>query len=355
MKNVFLKAINKINRNKKIIYLLIGILLLLIVFVLFITSKKEDKKLLEKKEETNETIEKSNLTIFDQNSKTRPYAVMIDNQSAARPHSGLSKAYLIYEITVEGGITRLMALFKDVDVEKIGPVRSSRHYYLDYALENDAIYVHFGWSPQAQSDISTLGINNLNGLYNPSKMFYRSKDRVSPHNAYTTSANVEKAIKEKGYRNTSDNFKLLNYSLDPVDLTGDSTVVDANKVKVNYNSGYYTDYTYDAENKYYLRNIKGKPHTDLETGEQYHFKNIIVTNIAISDIAGDDKGRQDLSNIGTGSGYFITEGKAIQITWEKTSRNGKTVYKNLNGEEIKVNDGNTFIQIIPKGKTVEFS
>ena len=113
--------------------------------------------------------------------------------------------------------------------------------------------------------------------------------------------------------------------------------------------------TYDTENKYYLRNIKGEPHTDLETKEQYHFKNIIVTNVSNSTISGDDKGRQDLGNIGTGNGYFITEGKAIEITWEKTARDAKTVYKDTNGQPINVNDGNTFIQIIPKGKTVEFS
>ena len=99
--------------------------------------------------------------IFNGNSRT--IAVMIDNVGDARPQAGLNEAYMVYEIIVEGKLTRLMALFKDVDLDKIGPVRSSRHYFLDYALENDAIYVHFGWSPQAQSDIRKLGVNNING------------------------------------------------------------------------------------------------------------------------------------------------------------------------------------------------
>ena len=73
-------------------------------------------------------------------------------------------SYIIYEMVVEGGITRYLALFKDVNVERIGTIRSSRHYYLDYALENDAIYVHWGWSEFAQRDISTLGINNINAI-----------------------------------------------------------------------------------------------------------------------------------------------------------------------------------------------
>ena len=86
----------------------------------------------------------------------RPIAVMIDNHKDALPQGGLNDAYMVYEIIVEGGESRLMALFKGVEPEQIGPVRSSRHYFLDYALENDAIYAHFGWSPQAQYDISAL-------------------------------------------------------------------------------------------------------------------------------------------------------------------------------------------------------
>ena len=97
--------------------------------------------------------------------ETRPSAVMIDNDDDnARPQTGLENAYLIYEIIVEGGSTRFMALFKDYNVEKVGPVRSSRHYFLDYVMENDAIYSHCGWSPKAQRDIPSLGIQNINGI-----------------------------------------------------------------------------------------------------------------------------------------------------------------------------------------------
>ena len=98
-------------------------------------------------------------------SDSRVIAVMIDNDNGyARPHAGIEDAFLIYEAYIEGSATRMMALFKDVNTEKIGPVRSSRHYFLDYALENDAIYVHYGWSPRAQADIPALGVNNINGV-----------------------------------------------------------------------------------------------------------------------------------------------------------------------------------------------
>ena len=99
------------------------------------------------------------ITVIDVDSKSRSIAVMINNHPSARPYqSGLQDAYLVYELIVEGGLTRYLAVFKDQTTERIGSVRSARHYFLDYALENDAIYVHYGWSPQAKSDISKLKV-----------------------------------------------------------------------------------------------------------------------------------------------------------------------------------------------------
>ncbi len=109
---------------------------------------------------------KKHLNIINLDSNERPIAIMINNHSIARQnHAGLNDAYIVYEAIVEGGLTRLMAIFKDKDTARIGSVRSSRHYFLDYALENDAIYVHYGWSPQAESDINILGVDNINGTY----------------------------------------------------------------------------------------------------------------------------------------------------------------------------------------------
>ena len=92
-----------------------------------------------------------------------------------------------------------MALFKGQTFDKVGPIRSSRHYFLDYALENDAIYVHYGWSPQAQGDIATLGVNNINGITQSSKDFWRVKDKKAPHNAVTSSENIIRMAKSKKY------------------------------------------------------------------------------------------------------------------------------------------------------------
>lgn len=356
------------SKKKKRISIISTIIGLLVIFGLFyiaydkgiikFESKNKVKETEEEnqKEETEEeeviVPETSKYQIIDTTSDARPYAVMIDNVAGARPQSGLQSAYMVYEITVEAGLTRLLALFKDSDLSMIGPVRSSRHYFLDYVMENDAIYVHHGWSPQAQSDITTLGIKNLNGLYNPSNMFWREKTKTSPHNSFTNSAKMEKAATNKNYRLTSSDYQILSYSADPVDLSAYTSVQDANEISIKYSNSVKVSYDYDTDAKVYLRKHNGSKHVDYLTKEQLKVKNIIILNgISVTVISGDDKGRIELGNIGTGSGYYITEGKAIDITWTKTSRSSKTIYKDENNKVLKLNDGNTFVQIQPKGQT----
>ena len=128
---------------------------------------------------TAEVEEEKTVQIFKGND--RPFAVMIDNHQDAWPQAGLQDAYMVYEIIVEGGETRLMALFKGVDLEKIGPVRSARHYFIDYAMENDAIYVHFGESPQASSDIKKYSIDEIDGISEDGTTFWRVKDKAAPN------------------------------------------------------------------------------------------------------------------------------------------------------------------------------
>ena len=312
--------VQKLKLKHKKLIIVAGVLLVLLISLFFIKNDKKNEVVPKEEPKVQEEEKvKEKLSIYDEDSKTRPYAVMIPNDSVAKKRQyGLSKAYLIYEITVEGGFTRLLALFKDVDVDKIGPTRSSRHYYLDYALESDAIYVHFGWSPQAQSDISTLGINNLNGLYNPSNMFWRDKQYSSPNNAFTNTDNIKKAVEAKKYRTTSEDYELLKYSKN-IDISKDTTVISAKNVKINYSGNTYVKYVYDETNKYYLRYNKEKEHIDMGTNEQIHMKNILVLKMNTSNIGGDDKGRQNLNNIGNGEGYYITEGNAIKIGLAKTN------------------------------------
>lgn len=298
------------------------------------------------------------LQVVDLDSTSRPYAVMINNNSAVwKYQSGLNEAYIVYEALVEGGITREMALYKDATTEKIASVRSSRHYYLDYAMENDALYAHWGWSEQAQSDIRTLGINNINGLTYEGTYFFRDRSlKISTeHTGYTTMEALKKAAERLKYRTTTDKGVLLSYSVDPLDLSIDPDVQDANYVTIKFSGGYTAKFTYDVENKVYVRKQNNTDMVDYTSKAKITAKNIITYKVGYSGIPGDTKGRQNMSNIGSGDGYYITEGKAIPITWSKSTRSGKTVYKDKAGTELVVNDGNTYIELQPKNQTLTIS
>ena len=293
-------------------------------------------------------VEEKKVKIF--NGNDRPIAVMIDNHNQAWPQAGLNKAYLVYEAIVEGGETRLMALFKGVTVDKIGPVRSSRHYFLDYAMENDAIYAHFGWSPQAQSDITKYSIDNINGITESESTFWRVKDKSAPHNAVTSTEALLKAAKAKRYKTTSDKKSVLNYTTDDVNLEDGQ---GATSVTIPHSTLQTVKYEYDEQNQVYKRYARKKAQTDWDTGNSITTKNIIITfcdNYTLPD--SEDKGRQGLKNTGTFDGYYITNGKAIKIKCIKEARNTQTKYQDLQGNEIKVNDGNTWINICPKNAKV---
>ncbi len=287
-------------------------------------------------------------------SYSRPIAVMIDNHIDAMPQAGLLEADIVYEIIVEGGETRLMLILQDKDLDKIGPVRSARHYFLDYALENDAIYVHYGWSPQAQEDISDLGVNNINGIYESTSSFWRVTDKYAPHNAVTSTDNILDIAARKGYRTEKyDNDTVLNYVVAEVNLENGQT---ANTVTIPYSYVNTVKYEYDEDTKEYVRYSRGEKQVDWDSGKTVTTKNIIIEkakNSTLND--GTSKGRQTIDNIKELDGYYITNGKAIPITCTKTSRSGKTVYKDLEGNEIDVNDGKTFIQICPEDAKIEIT
>lgn len=281
-------------------------------------------------------------------SNSRPVAVMIDNDVKARPQSGLENAYAVYEMMVEGASTRLMAMFKDCTATKVGPVRSSRHYFLDYSEEHDAIYAHCGYSPQAQSDLSALGIANVNELTsNNGKNYYRDTSRKAPHNLYTSLPELISSASGKGYSVTTDVGNVFSYNKNDADLISGTT---AEKITIPYITGYTVSYEYDKENKLYKRFINSAPHTTATDGSALMAKNIIVYQVKNYTI--DNYGRQNLNTVSSGSGYYITNGKAISITWQKNSRTGKTSYMTENGADLVINPGNVYVQIIPQTSNI---
>lgn len=355
---------NRKNKNKKRgkVYLLIILVLIVLIGLEVFFIKGNLKVFVDKAKNITKEIlpnkEEKKLKIVDVNSNSRPIAVMINNHNTARNyHMGLQDAYLVYEIIVEGGSTRYMAVYKDKDVSKIGSVRSSRHYFLDYALENDAIYVHWGYSDQAKQDIERLGIDNINGLYYENSYFYRDNSlNVSlEHTGYTNMELIKKGISKFGYRNTSNKKLLLDYSIEPIEINQFDGAITAKDIDLKYSGVVTTSYKYDEASGNYLRYVNGKEHKDYATKEQYTAKNIIAYQVSNHTLNGDVKGRQDIDNVGSGKGYFISNGYAVPISWNKSSRSAQTIYTLKDGTELKVNDGNTFIQIVPMSGNISIS
>ena len=294
----------------------------------------------------------------------RPMAFMIDNNSNALPQSALNQAYLVYEIIVEGKETRLMALFKGIDVSKedvmVGPIRSARHYFADYALENDAIYSHLGQSPQAENFIKNHKVADINGqAYDTGKsktstsLFWREKSKKAPHNAYTSIKSILEICDKKNYKTTSTQKSLLHYVAKEVNF--DETAKVASKVSIPYSNNHTVQYVYDEATGRYTRYSKSKKQTDGLTGQDVTTKNILVVfikNTTLND--GENKDRQDLNNLAIADGYYITNGKAKKITCKKQAVGTQTKYLDEQGNEIEVNDGNTWINICPIDSNVTF-
>lgn len=274
----------------------------------------------------------------------RPLCVMINNIQEAMPQSGISNAPVVYEMLVEGGITRLLAVFDDYqDLGKTGPIRSSRHYYVYTALEYDAIYAHIGQSVVAEQVIKDTNIDNLNGMEGVGNiMVYRDNTRVAPHNAYSDGERFVNSIEYAKYDTThKDNFeKKFSFYSKNTDLKDGKT---ASTIHTNYSNGRKPYFEYDEANGVYLRNQYGGPQIDDQTNETLSYKNVII-QFAHHEPLLDELIDIDLST--NGEGYYATNGKYIPITW-KCEDDGVVRYYTKDGEKLKMNPGKTWITIFP--------
>lgn len=277
--------------------------------------------------------------------KLRPIAVMIDNEYNARPQSGLLDAEIVYEIPVEGNITRYMAIYHHNHTDKIGPVRSARPYFIDKALEFNAVYVHCGGSPQALKDLVSLKVNTLNDLKG-SPCFWRSNDRKMPHNLYTSTKLMREVMESNKFNNkTAPEYFKFNEEFKDID--GKKT----SGITFSYSKNYKVGYEYDEKDKLYYRTINDTRLKDKESGKDIATTNIIVEKTTAKVL--DDVGRLEVSNIGKNRGYYLTGGKLMEIEWSKSSRSAKTTYTDLKGNEILINKGVTWIQVVPDNVRVE--
>ena len=280
----------------------------------------------------------------------RPYAVMIGNTQDSLPQYGIGSADVIYEAPVEASITRLMAIFQDVSgLDKIGSVRSCRHYYIYFAKEFDAIYAHYGQSIYAKPILEQKNVHNISGLDGSIEgiAFYRDKSRRSPHNAFTGGEELLAATEKKGYRTDYAESYQGHYQFakdhEPVELTeGEDALV--------VSPGYFINkpwFNYNEDDGLYYRYEFNQKQIDGATNEQLKVKNIIVQycnwNMA------DENGYLDIKTIpsdGQGTGKYITNGKMIDVTWTKENEDSPARYFDASGNEITLNQGKTWVCIV---------
>jgi len=323
-----------------------------IVLVLNITGcgKKKENKTNEENDENNNQSYNEKLTdgdkisIFDVNSNDRPLAIVVNNTPiAVQVQEGLNKAYIVYEIPTEGGTSRLMGIFKDVPDLKVGTIRSARHNFADFAFESDAILVAYGWSIYAEAELKNNGIiNNINGIVEGPFWRENPLDLPYEHTAYTSIAQLKDYARDKGYSLESDNSLLLKYSVEEVNLDNMEGVIPANVVTLPYGN-INTKFVYDQNSKMYTKIVNDVTITDFATSETFTTKNIIVEKINYG--IKENHYYLDLYDVGSGDGYYITNGHAVPIKWSKETRQSKTKYTYLDGNEIDVNDGRTYIEV----------
>jgi hypothetical protein len=277
-------------------------------------------------------------------------SVIIENHPDARPQSGLSQAGVVYEALAEGGITRFQAFFLENRPAVLGPVRSVRTYFVDWALEFQAPVAHVGGNADALDLIGPLHMKDMNE-FSYGSSFYRSKDRYAPHNAYTSSDALDALEQKLGY-NTPASFKPSPRT------TKDTPANPAPHANININysyNGYQVEYKFDPTCDCYQRFLAGQPHIDRNTNQQIAVKNVVVEYMPTS-YGTTRSGEQTviMQTPGTGKMIVFRDGQAIEGTWSKAGHSDRTKLVDVAGKEVPLNKGNTWYSIVPTDKIVSY-
>lgn len=271
------------------------------------------------------------------------YGVMIENAVDARPQQGLAKANMVFEALAEGGITRFLVLYdQSVDLKKIAPVRSARTYFLEWAQEFGALYAHIGGSPESLELARVRPIYDLDQFFNAS-YFWRSSDRIAPHNVYTSMELLNKAVLEKKWE-IKPNYESWLFKDDAKISDRGAT----QSINVDFSSYYYSiKWEYNPTTNEYTRYQGGSIHKD-EDGSVIKTKNIAVMYTTSYVIPNDDKGRRFTQTVGHGKAYVYFDGKEIIGTWKRENLNSRTRFYDADGHEIIFNRGTTWVEVLPK-------
>ncbi|SDB09149.1 DUF3048 domain-containing protein [Eubacterium oxidoreducens] len=318
------------------------------------TTEDEVSVVEEEPVDTHEGQAKSYLTgewIDEDTAALRPFAVMFGNtnESGVLPQAGIGSADVVYECTVEGGLTRLMGIFQDYEsVEKYESIRSCRLYFLEFASEFEAIYGHWGQSPYAKSALSAY--DDLDGQSSTifGTTYFRDSSKSAPHNGYATGEGVAAGIEALGYDKTYSEDYEGHYQFAEDDQTIElSDGEDAVVVKPGYvvNKPWFS---YDEEDGLYYRYQYSQSQTDATSGNQLAYKNIIFQYMTTGMM---DSKTLNIPTNGSGKGKYITNGKAIDITWEKDTTSSVMHYYDESGNEITLNQGKTWVCVVDSAKT----
>ena len=300
----------------------------------------------------------------------RPLTVMIENHQEARPQSGLSKADIVYEAVAEGGITRLLAVFycgASAEDITIGPVRSARTYFMDFASEygDYPLYAHVGGAniPGPANALGQIGQygwltkgNDLNQFAIGFPTFWRDYERIghpvaTEHTMYST---VDKLWEVAHKRGLDADEGFVPWKFKNEVKSEDRGGVE--KIEFDFWSG-HSDYSvlwqYDKTANHYLRFNDGQPHKDLNNDTQLWASTVIIQQMK-------EKGPIDelkhllYTTTGTGKAIIFQDGQAIQANWSKTNRQSRTKFTDERGKEIEFNRGPIWIEIVPAGREISF-
>lgn len=274
----------------------------------------------------------------------RPVSFMVNNIKIATPQSGIADADICYEVPVEGGITRIMAIYANAkDVARIGSIRSARHYYLDLAAAHNAVFVHYGKSVIAKKVISDRSLDTIDGGYLPigfvqDEEFARNKGRE--HSFFVTQDSLQAALSANSTQMEGEIPPAFNF-VDANTATGEP----ATRIDVGFSHYTQSYFDYDSELKQYKKSQYGVPHIDTNSGGQVAVDNVFILFTPIEIIKKYTNGLIEVG-LESGKGYYASHGKIQEITWKKGSYGDPIIYNDANGAPLKVNTGKSWISIV---------
>jgi len=288
-----------------------------------------------------------------------PLAVMIENHPDARPQLGLHRADLVYEAVAEGGITRFMAVYWRNEAERIEAVRSARIYYIHWAAELGAVYVHWGQvEDPGPVDVwpvlGRLSMRTLNGLFQGEEVGYRDPGRFAPHDVYTNTGLLWSTAQAYGFTGPPS-LEPWMFKDDSPQRLADPANRAASVVDISFGSPgseYAVQWQHDPASNGYLRSMSGAPHTDGITGERLTARNVAV-QFAVLRPSGV-KAYNIIDTVGTGAAAVFQDGVAIAGTWTKDSEAARTRFYDSGGNEVSFNRGPTWIEVVPSDSSIGY-